>query len=231
MQEIKLPRRLEAAAELVGSGSVADIGTDHAHLAIKLIQKGSTKVLASDINEGPCQRARVNVYAWGLKSKITVVCRPGLEKIEEFAPDNIVIAGMGGELIASILAESDYPKKSGCRLVLVPHSMQNKLRKYLSSEGFSIDEERVVFDGGKYYQLLSAHYSGELSAMSEAEYRLGRLNLIRAAEKKSETDIGWLKSVKESALRRVEGRAATMNDCEEQKNDRDLVKVIDEIIK
>ncbi len=215
---------------MVGGGKVADIGTDHAHLAIYLIQKGNSEVLASDINEGPCQRARTNIYAWGLHKKIKVVCRPGLDGIEDFAPDNIVIAGMGGELIASILDASDYPAKSGCRLVLVPHSMQRELRKYLASAGFSIDEERVVFDGGKYYQLLAAHYTGEKYAMSEAEYRLGRLNIARAALSHGETDIEWLRSVRASAKRRIEGREATVNDCEEQKNDRALTALIDEII-
>ncbi len=230
MKELKLPPRLAAAAELVGKGTVADIGTDHAHLAIHLVQKGSPMVLASDINEGPCQRARMNVYAFGLHSKIKVVCRPGLDGIEDFAPDNVVIAGMGGELIVSILEASDYPIKSGCRLVLVPHSMQNALRKYLCGNGFSIDEERVVFDGGKYYQLISAHFNGENREMSEAEYRLGCLNLQRAKKLLSDTDIGWLKSVKKSAVQRIDGRSSTMNDCDEQKSDRELLRVIDEII-
>lgn len=230
MQKITLTNRLLAAAEMVGGGKVADIGTDHAHLAIYLIQKGNSEVLASDINEGPCQRARTNIYAWGLHKKIKVVCRPGLGGIEDFAPDNIVIAGMGGELIASILEASEYPVKSGCRLVLVPHSMQRELRKHLASAGFLIDEERVVFDGGKYYQLLAAHYTGEKYEMTDAEYRLGRLNIARAAELHSETDIEWLQSVKASAKRRVEGREATMNACEEQKNDRELISLIDEII-
>lgn len=231
MQIITLTNRLLAAAEMVGGGKVADIGTDHAHLAIYLIQKGNSEVLASDINEGPCQRARTNIYAWGLHKKIKVACRAGLDGIEDFAPDNIVIAGMGGELIASILEASDYPQKSGCRLVLVPHSMQRELRKYLAVAGFQVDEERVVFDGGKYYQLLAAHYTGEKYMMSDAEYRLGRLNIARAAVEHNETDMAWLQSVKVSADRRIEGREATMNDCEEQKNDRELTALIDKVIK
>lgn len=230
MQKITLTNRLAAAAEMVGGGKVADIGTDHAHLAIYLIQKGNSEVLASDINEGPCQRARTNIYAWGLHKKIKVVCRAGLDGIEDFAPDNIVIAGMGGELIVSILEASNYPQKSGCRLVLVPHSMQRELRKYLASAGFQVDEERVVLDGGKYYQLLAAHYTGEKYEMTEVEYRLGRLNIARAVSERGETDTAWLKSVRASAKRRIEGREATMNDCAEQKNDRELTALIDEII-
>lgn len=230
MQEIKLPPRLYAAAELVGKGTVADIGSDHAHLPIYLVQHGSSRALASDINEGPCQRARINIYAWGLHNKIKVVCRDGLCGIEDFSPDNIVIAGMGGELIVSILQKSDYPQKTGCRLVLVPHTMQNVLRKHLSESGFAIDEEKVVLDGGKYYQILSARYVGEPCFMSEAEYKLGKINLQRAAKYHSETDIEWLESVKAAALRRVNGRLKTMDDCKEQKNDRELISVIDQII-
>ena len=106
MHEIKLSPRLAAVASFVGTGSVADIGTDHAQLPIWLVQNGRPRALASDINEGPCQRARVNIYQWGLHGKIKVKCCAGLDGIEDFSPDNIVIAGMGGELITSILAES-----------------------------------------------------------------------------------------------------------------------------
>ena len=231
MYEIKLSPRLAAAAMLVGKGSVADIGTDHALLPIHLVQKGHPKALASDIKEGPCQRARTNIYANGLHSKIKVVCCPGLDAVPEFAPDNIVIAGMGGEMIASILAASDYPKESGCRLVLQPQSMQDVLRRYLAENGFEITDEVVVLDGGKYYQLIAARYNGEAYEMTDAEYKLGRLNLCRAGKERGETDIAWLKKQYSAAVRRIEGRGEAHENTHEQKKDRELAAVIENIIK
>ncbi len=218
-------------ADFVGKGSVADIGTDHALLPICLVEKGHPRALASDINEGPCQRARINIYAHGLHSKIKVVCCPGLDAVDDFAPDNIVIAGMGGEMIASILAASEYPMKTRCRLVLQPQSMQDVLRRYLCENGFVIDGETVVFDGGKYYQVIAAKYDGEVRELAEHEYKLGRLNLARAAESPTEADIGWLKNQRSAAERRINGRAVTCNDTHEQARDRELVYVIDKTLK
>ena len=232
MQQITLSKRLAAVAELVGKGSVADIGTDHAQLPIWLVQNGRARALASDINEGPCQRARINIYKWGLHGKISVRCCAGLDGIEDFAPDNIVIAGMGGELIESILKASDYPKKSRCRLVLAPQSMQDVLRRYLLENGFLIEAENVVFDGGKYYQIISAVYTGGThEPLREYEYKLGALNLRRAAKCPTDTDIGWLESVMASAKRRVDGRAGVCDDSVEQKNDMELLLAVEEILK
>lgn len=229
MYKIKLKPRLAAVASFVGKGSVADIGTDHAQLPIYLVQLGHPRALASDINEGPCQRARTNIYANGLHGKIKVVCCPGLDAVEDFKPDNIVIAGMGGEMIASILEASEYPKSSGCRLVLQPQSMQDVLRRYLSENGFCIDRETVVSDGGKYYQVLAARYDGTVRSFTDSEYRLGELNLRRAAASPSEVDLAWLEALKKAAERRISGREATCDDSTEQAADRQLVSVIDNI--
>ncbi len=230
MHEIKLSERLAAVAALVGKGTVADIGTDHAQLPIWLVQNGHSRALASDINEGPCQRARVNIYEWGLHGKIKVKCCAGLDGIEEFAPDNIVIAGMGGEMIASILAASEYPQKSRCRLVLAPQSMQDVLRRYLCESGFSIMEETVVFDGGKYYQILSAQYSGNITFLRDFEYKLGSLNLERAKRTPREVDTEWLLLQKKTAERRVFGRAESHDDTPEQARDRELINEINNIL-
>ncbi len=231
MQQITLSKRLLAVASLVGKGTVADIGTDHASLPIWLVQNGHSRALASDINEGPCQRARVNIYTWGLHGKIKVKCCAGLDGIEDFAPDNIVIAGMGGEMITSILAASEYPKNSKCRLVLAPQSMQDVLRGYLFENGFAIDTETVVHDGGKYYQIIGARYTGKASEpMRPYEYKLGRLNLERAKNAPTDTDIGWLRGALLSAKRRVEGRLATCDDTPEQISDREMIAAIENIL-
>ncbi len=230
MHTIKLSERLAAVASLVGKGTVADIGTDHAQLPIWLVQNGHPRALASDINEGPCQRARVNIYQWGLHGKIKVKCCAGLDGIEEFSPDNIVIAGMGGEMIVSILAASEYPKISRCRLILAPQSMQDVLRRYLCENGFFITAETIVFDGGKYYQILSAEYTGNVIELSDSEYKLGKLNLERAKRSPSVTDTEWLKQQKRAAERRVLGRSDSYDDTPEQMRDRELVSEINKIL-
>ncbi|MCI8387403.1 MAG: SAM-dependent methyltransferase [Clostridiales bacterium] len=234
---IKLSVRLSAAASLVGAGTVADIGTDHALLPIKLVLAGHSRALASDINEGPCERARANIMRYRLSDRIAVCCRPGLDRIDEFAPDNIIICGMGGELIADILAQSGYPRESACRLILQPMSMQDVLRKYLAANGFNILNELVVFDEGKYYQLIASQYDGVKRSYSETEYRLGRLNLLRAAnesdDEQADIDRGWLGFVRNAAAKRVAGRSVSeaSANSSEQSDDVEMIKTIDEIMK
>ena len=53
---------MSAAAYVRRGSAVADIGTDHAYLPIYLIEKGiSPRAVAADINEGPLDRARINI--------------------------------------------------------------------------------------------------------------------------------------------------------------------------
>ena len=228
---IALTPRLEAAASLVGSGSFADIGTDHAYLAIKLALERGVDGIASDLREGPCERARKNVRQYGLDDKIKIYCRSGLDSVEEFSPDNIIICGMGGELIAEILEKSEYPKASRCRLILQPMSMQDELRRYLCREGFAIQNELVIYDSGKYYQLISAKYTGDSYTLDEVEALLGQLNLKRAAESLSDTDRGWLECVLKAAKSRFSARQKSDvgTSSPEQLTDRRLIERIEAI--
>lgn len=229
MLNVKLDARLEAAARLVGEGTVADIGSDHALLPIELVRRGTPRALASDINEGPCERARIHVRAAGLTDKITVKCCPGLDGIEEFAPDNIIIAGMGGELIASILGASDYPEKSECRLILQPMTMHGELRRFLA-DGYRITHETVVREGGKHYQLMAAVWDGERRTFTDAELRLGALNLARAAESPTDADRTWLEFIRKGALTRIRGREIAGITDEAQTADRELLDLVNKLL-
>lgn len=230
MHKISLSPRLAAVASFVGKGSVADIGTDHAMLPIYLVQSGHPCALASDIKEGPCQRARVNIYEWGLHAKIKVACAPGLDAAEAFRPDNIVIAGMGGEMIASILSASSYPSESRCTLVLQPQSMQDVLRRFLAENGYLVTAESVVADGGKYYQIIVASYDGQKREFTDVEYKLGALNIKRCFDAPEEADIGWLKLQLSSAEKRIAGRTMGHDDSSEQQKDRELAALINKLL-
>ena len=72
--EVEIDKRLLCCAEMVRKGSIAaDIGSDHAYLPIYLVKQGiCPSAIASDINEGPVKRARLNVAVSGLSKKITV---------------------------------------------------------------------------------------------------------------------------------------------------------------
>lgn len=178
MGEIKLSKRLSTAASYVRSGAfVADIGTDHAYLPIYLTMKGQVVgALASDVNVGPIDKAKEHIDKFGLSDKIFTQIANGLENIEKYAPTDIVICGMGGELIAEILDASDYVKNSEIRLILQPMTCVYELRNYLK-DGFSTIAENIVCEDGKIYQIICAEYDGQVHSYTKAELELGRKNI------------------------------------------------------
>ena len=119
--------RLEMLTRHIFGKTVADIGTDHAYIPIKLAEKGIA-VIASDISDGPLKAAAENIA----KSGNCIELRKG-SGLKPFLPgeaDTVIIAGMGGELIEKILTESPDVAKS-CMLVLQPMNSQEDLRKFL----------------------------------------------------------------------------------------------------
>lgn len=114
--------RLQKVAALVRPGSrLADIGTDHAYLPTALVQRGvCPTAIASDVRPGPVQAARRTVEAAGLNDKIDVRLGDGLEPIRPDEAEDIVIAGMGGETIAAILAAAPWVKDGRYRLICSP---------------------------------------------------------------------------------------------------------------
>ena len=61
--------------------------------------------------------------------------------------DDIVIAGMGGGLIAEILEDDLAKSKSYKKLILQPRNAQDKLRGWLLENGFQIEDEVLVREG------------------------------------------------------------------------------------
>ena len=177
------PRLLCAAGFVRPGARLCDVGCDHAYLSVFLCKAGrAVRALACDVNEGPCERARKNVAANGCADRITVVRADGLAGAEGFDPTDIVICGMGGELIARIIFSSPLTRKKGVRLILQPMTKAPALRAALVSHGFDIADEALVRDGKKIYQVICAEYAGRTSVLSDAELLLGPVNLRQRPE-------------------------------------------------
>ena len=166
-----LRARLSAVLDSVRRGSVAaDVGTDHAHLPIALcLSDVCPRVIASDVRDGPIASARANIERYGLSDRITVVKTDGLLGIERYDPDDILISGMGGELIVRILSEASFIRTAGKRLVLQPQTHPEEVRKYLLESGFHIVRERLALDDGdRLYQIVVAEYDGVRRTIGDA---------------------------------------------------------------
>lgn len=163
-KQIVLDPRLQKCAAFVRTGvKAADIGTDHGYLPIALLQSGkATAAIAADINEAPLESARRNAIKYGETARMRFVLTDGLNGLNANDADDIIIAGMGGELILRIVSEAAWLRDPNKHLVLQPMTTAAQLRAGLAALGFQIDREEAVFDGKKIYSVLSVFYTGEV---------------------------------------------------------------------
>ena len=164
-------------AALVPKGArLADVGTDHAYLPIRLLQRGVvSSAVASDIRPGPLRAAEKNRDACGVPGLRCVLC-DGLDGISPQDADTVVIAGMGGETIVDILRRAPWAAREA-RLILQPMSRPDVLRAWLCDNGVRILGEHLAFDHGRLYQAMEAE-RGEASVLSACERYTGAYGLI-----------------------------------------------------
>ena len=173
MSKLELSPRLAAIAAQVPQGArLADIGTDHAYLPTALLLAGRIeRAVASDVREGPLQRGRETARHYGQEENITFRCCDGLEGLTPDQADTVVIAGMGGELIARILSQTPWTREA--RLLLQPMTGQPALRRWLVENGYCIQREQIVREGEKFYVILTVR-GGQSQPYTPAELWVGR---------------------------------------------------------
>ena len=162
----QLDPRLSLCASFVPAGAkLADIGTDHGYLPIWLAKTGRViHAVAADLRPGPLERAKENVRKYQVEDIVELRLSDGLQAFLPEEADFIVIAGMGGEVIASILGAAPWLKETGARLVLQPMTRAEELRRFLAEHGFEILEERPVLSLGRPYSVLLTAYTGRQEA-------------------------------------------------------------------
>lgn len=155
---MELAKRLAAAAAYVPAGSVAaDIGTDHAHLPIYLVEAGiCRRVIATELRPGPFQSALRKIEEHKLIHKIDLRLGDGLKVIGPAETDVLVLAGMGGNTIREILAASPEVLNTVKLLILQPMADPGDLRTWLVSNGWKIYDERLVEENSKIYVIIAA---------------------------------------------------------------------------
>jgi len=130
--------------------------------------------VATDINQGPLQKAQQTVNAYRVGHAVDLIQCDGLSGVDTGTVDCVVIAGMGGELIADILEAwlgQNTSKKP--MLLLQPMSRTPLLREFLAKNGFFTEEERFVQSGRRVYSILKAQYGDTNRKISEVEIQTG----------------------------------------------------------
>lgn len=177
MNNFELRPRLKMVADLVCEGRpLADIGTDHAYLPSYLILKGKIPcAVAADLRSGPLKNAQATISEYALGDRIKTILSDGLDELSPNDAKEIVIAGMGGTLIAEILERIAWIRKDDIHLVLQPQTHSEDVRRFLLTNGFKIICEDATIEDGRHYIAISAVYTGEKVLFTQGYLFYGEL--------------------------------------------------------
>lgn len=151
-----LSSRLQAIADMVTvGGSMADIGSDHAQLPIFLAGNGIVPwAIASELGDGPYEHTFDAVQSRNLQDKIEVRQGDGLQTIGAGEVNTIVMAGLGGDSIAAILANDWSKAASYKKYIFQPMSRSSALRETLADRGWPILEEKLLMDNNRFVLII-----------------------------------------------------------------------------
>ena len=159
---LKLSSRLAAAASMVAEGTrVADVGCDHGKLSAWLVLSGRCIfAYAIDISKPSLQKAADLFVSLNVDRMTETVYADGLKSLKPGDVDEVVIAGLGCDVISRIIGDAVWLKDRNKHMVLVPGSRHAELRRYIYSEGYEIEKEQAVIDSAVCYTVMSVRYCG-----------------------------------------------------------------------
>ena len=172
MNEQSLSLRLTRVGEQIpDQARLADIGSDHAYLPVALMLQNKIQyAVAGEVVKGPFESASRQVKKNGLSDKITVRLADGLAAIHpDDQIDTVVIAGMGGTLIRTILENGKSQQKitGKERLVLQPNVGERTLREWLQENNYMILHEELIEENHKNYEIIVAEEGSKIFTPQE----------------------------------------------------------------
>lgn len=193
----------------------ADVGCDHGYIAYEMLKnRKCDRVIASDISAECLQKAET-LLRETFPDKYTAVVSDGFENVGNC--DCALIAGMGGDTIADILAAAAgrLPEY----LVLQPMKNSQRVRRDLVSLGYEILRD-YTFRDGKFYDVIVAKKGGE-ETYTVVDYAYGRDNLIEKSE-----DFIALVNSRIDELKEAKEKASETSRKEIEKRITELEKII-----
>lgn len=181
---MKTIRLKEIANYLENSDRLADIGCDHGYLGILAIEKGITFLQLIDNKEEPLKSAIRNLknYDFYNNQKITIAYTLS-SGLNDLLPNisAITIAGMGGRLITKIFSDDLDKLKKLDKIIIQANTDLYLLRSYLSDNSLEIVDETIIYDSGKYYEIIVCRYNenSKICLLSEDEKFFGPVLLMK----------------------------------------------------
>lgn len=141
--------RLNAILNMIDNkDTLIDVGCDHALLDIEALRlKKVKKALAIDINEKALDNALRNIEKLKVKN-ITLLNADGLNNIDVYENDIVVISGLGTRTIKHILFNKDVNE-----VIIQSNNDIFELRKFMNKK-YLIKDEKVIKEKGIYYVII-----------------------------------------------------------------------------
>ncbi|MEA1975692.1 MAG: class I SAM-dependent methyltransferase [Bacillota bacterium] len=178
-----ISNRLKILADYVKKEDiVGDVGTDHGFIPIYLIEENKAdKIIASDLNQGPLDNAKQELLSKNLLDRVDLRLGGGLEPYKAGEIDTVIIAGMGGKLIKTILVEGEQHIKYLKKLILQPMQGVYELRKWILDNGYKIVDEDLIYENNIFYEIIVA-IKGESQKYNDNDLEFGYYMLKKHVE-------------------------------------------------
>lgn len=175
-------KRIDTLCSLLKRAEIfADVGCDHGYCSEYMLKNGlCDRAILSDISKGSLAKAEKLLAPYIRSGQAISVLGDGFLGVPKDV-DEVLIAGMGGSEIVSILSDEKYgfmPKY----FVFQPMHDAEKLRRYILAHGGYIERD-FTFEDGKFYDVICG---GRLECVgqvcdemtyTDAEYEFGKENL------------------------------------------------------
>ncbi len=143
----------------------ADVGCDHGYCTQYMLKnKLCNAAFITDISAKSLQKAEVLLADYIKNGVCKSVCCDGLQAFTKL-PQQVLIAGMGGEEIIKILS-GGIPEK----FVLQPMKNAAALRSFLIAKGCKILYDNLFLDGKYYFIIKGVNVGGDCYSSMELEY-------------------------------------------------------------
>lgn len=180
--------RIKTICDCVDKTVVAEIGADHGYITKQLFEEKKIEfAYLTDISKKCLQKAVDNFNTPTLKDKIMFCVGDGLNALQQknvwinnsnkkdINPQQIIIAGMGGNEIIKILSEDTSYNYTN--FVLQPQRNAVELRLFLLDNNFEIISDTMVKEGKIFYNIIKTQKSNVKTSLTQDELLFGKTNL------------------------------------------------------
>lgn len=172
-------KRLEKIVRMIDNGAyIADVGSDHCFVPIECCKLNKIKsAQAIENKKGPYSRTVKAIKENGCEDRIKPSLSSGLNELDEKV-DTVILAGMGGKLIVSILNENLDKLDAVQTIIVDAHNDREFVTKYLESVGYRLIENCFLYEANVAYDIMKWKKGNAPHKYSEEELRYGPLNLV-----------------------------------------------------